>query len=141
MSLDIAPMVAEIPLGAVDASVPFEQPVFMRSTYTRILEVNLVDVATKTGNAANYGTYQLINKGTTGTGTTVVASRSSDTVTTDDFTPYVAWPLTLNATESNLEIAPDSVLHFLATESNPTSGDLTKALLVIEYAIGYGGGI
>lgn len=142
MSLDISPLRVSIPLGSVDASGPEDRPVLYVSKAIRVLGVYLIDSTAKTGHADNKGTYEVINKGTAGAGTAVVATRTTDTPTTDDIAAFDAWPLTLNADETVLEIAAGSVLSFTAAEAGTaTSGDLVEACLVIEYADGYGGGI
>lgn len=142
MSLDTEPRKVCVVLGTVDASGPDERTVFVSSTPVRFLRATLVDQAAKTGHADNYGKYEIINKSTTGSGTTVVASRYTDTPTTDDITAYVAWGLVNSTTTANLEIAANEVLTFKASEQgNAGSGDLTDGLLVIEYADGTGGGI
>jgi hypothetical protein len=142
MSSDLSPLVATYALGQIDASGPEEKPVFSHSKAVRILGVRLLDTAAKSAHADNKGTYSLINKGSDASGTDVVATRIGDTPTTDDIAAYVPWPLTLNTDETTLEIDAGEVLSFKAEEAGTAgSGDLTDALLVIEYAIGYGGGI
>ena len=139
MGLDTEPRHAIVPLGTVDASGPDERPVFVANDACRILAVNLVDTAAKTGHADNYGKYELINKGAAGAGTGVVASRYSDTPTTDNIAAYVAWPLTVSGTASLLNLDAGNVLQFKASEEgSAASGDLTDALLVIEYTVGEG---
>lgn len=142
MSRDFEPLKIVINLGAVDASGPDERTVFVSSNPARFIAANIVDGVAKTGHANNYGTYEIINRGQAGAGTTVVASRSTDTPTTDDIDDYVAWPLTNSTTKANLEITAGDVLTFKASEEgSATSGDLTEATLILEYADGTGGGI
>lgn len=142
MSTDLQPLLAVIPLGQIDASGPEEKPVFSHSKRTRILGSWLSDTANKVAHADNKGTYSLINKGLAAAGTGVVATRITDTPTTDNITAHVKWPLTLNADESVLELAAGEVVSFKAEEAGTAgSGDLTDAVLFIEYAIGTGGGI
>lgn len=131
-----------IPLGTVDASGPDTRPVFVATERCRLLGASIVDVTAKTGHANNYGTYALIDMGTDGSEAVTVATRATDTPTTDDIAAYVEWPLTLNTTPANLELEEGTVLIFSGTEAgSATSGDLVDALLVISYQNGYGGGV
>lgn len=140
MSTAAEPRQVCIPLGVVDASGPQDIPVFVASVAIEILGVYLMDTTAKSGHADNNGTYSIINKGVAGDGTAVVATRVTDTPTADDIAAFVDWPITLSATEANLEVAAGSVLSFTAAEAGTaTSGDLVKACLVLEYAVGYSG--
>lgn len=142
MSSAAEPRQAVILLGSIDASGPEDIPVFVASVPIEVLGVDLIDTAAKSGHGTNKGTYSILNKGAAGSGTAVVATRVTDTPTTDDIAAFVRWPITLSATKSLLEVAAGSVLSFTASEAGAaTSGDLTNAALVIEYAVGYSGGV
>lgn len=143
MSLSNAPLVHIAKVGAMDASATPEAVVFVAPTQgCRILGINLIDNTAKTAHADNKGTYAILNKGAAGDGTTSVASRVTDTPTTDDIAAYVPWPITLTTTLANLEIAGGRVLTIKATEAGTaTSGDLVDCSVQILYAEGYGGGI
>lgn len=131
-----------VPLGSVDASGPDVRAVFCPSTRCAIKKVMLIDSTAKSGHAANYGTYSLINKGTAAAGTTVIASRATDTPTTDDIAAWVRWNVTMNTDMNAWEVQPNEVVVFQAAETGTAdSGDLVEALLVIEYDTDHGGGL
>jgi hypothetical protein len=61
----------------------------------------------------NNRTYSLINKGADGTGTTVVATRT--TVTGNDLSEFDEWELTLSATAANLVVTDGDILAWSST--------------------------
>ena len=142
MSTAMEPRQTVVYFGQIDASAPEALPVFVASVPIEILGVYLLDTAAKVGHANNKGTYSIINKGLAGAGTTVVATRVTVAPTTDDIAAFVKWPLTLSAFTNRLEVAAGEVLAFTASEAGTaTSGDLTDATIIIEYAVGYSGGV
>lgn len=72
--------------------------------------VTITPEAALTANATNFRTFRLLNKGTDGSGTTVVASFATDTVTTDDLVAFDEKALTLSATPANLVVAEGDIL-------------------------------
>jgi hypothetical protein len=84
-----------------------------------VVAVYLTDVdGGVTANATNYATVTVTNRGTDGTGTTVIASRATDTVTTDDVSQYVPWTVTLSTTDSELIIERGETLSIAITKAN-----------------------
>lgn len=63
-----------------------------------------------TAHGTNYRTFRLLNKGAAGSGTTVVASFATDTVTTDDLTAFVEKSIDLSATPADLVVAAGDLL-------------------------------
>lgn len=142
MSLDIEPRVSVVRIGAMDASGAPEKTIFVAPCRCRILGVSLIDNTAKTAHADNKMITAVYNKGAAGDGTTVVASRTGDTPTTDDIVAFVPWPLDLSTTIANLELAAGRVLTAKVTEAGTeTSGDLVDAVWEVTFAEGYGGGI
>jgi hypothetical protein len=85
-----------------------------------VQEVVIVPEAAVTANATNYRTFRVINKGSAGAGTTVVASFATDTVSTDDLVAFDEKSITLSGTAANLVIAEGDVL--VADETVAASG-------------------
>ena len=142
MSLDIEPRVSVVRIGVMDASAGPEQAIFVAPCRCRIIGISLVDNTAKTAHADNKVITTVYNKGAAGDGTTVVASRTGDTPTTDDIAAFVPWPLDLSTTIANLELPAGRVLTAKVTEAGTAaSGDLVDAVWVVTYAEGYGGGI
>jgi hypothetical protein len=109
-----------------------EIPVFRAERRCKIEAVRLVNMAAITGNASNYGTFALTNRGTAGSGTTSVASRATDTATTDDVAAKVPWTVTLSTTPANLYVEADEELTASWTITG-TGDDLTQALIEVDY--------
>lgn len=63
-----------------------------------------------TAHGTNYRTFRLVNKGAAGSGSTVIASFATDTVTTDDLTAFVEKAITLSATPADLVVAAGDLL-------------------------------
>lgn len=109
-----------------------EVPVFRASQRCKITGVRLVNMAAITGNASHYGTFALTNRGTAGSGTTSVASRATDTATTDDVTAKVPWTVTLSTTPANLYVEAGEELTASWTITG-SGADLTEASVEIDY--------
>jgi hypothetical protein len=75
-----------------------------------VAEVVIIPEAAVTANATNYRTFRVINKGSAGAGSTVVASFATDTVTTDDLVAFDEKSITLSGTAANLVLAENDVL-------------------------------
>lgn len=131
--------VQSVYLGAFTGSDETELPVFSPDQPIVVTGVKITDITGVTANASNYGTATLYNRGTAGAGTTSVAARATDTVTTDDITAKVPWALVLSTTAADLEVAEDEALAFKWTEAG-TGQDLGGALVEIEFEWGTGKG-
>jgi hypothetical protein len=75
-----------------------------------VAEVVIIPEAAVTANATNYRTFRVINKGSAGAGSTVVASFATDTVTTDDLVAFDEKSITLSGTAANLVLTENDVL-------------------------------
>lgn len=75
-----------------------------------VSSVSITPEAALTADATNYRTFRLVNKGQDGSGTTVVASFATDTVTTDDLVAFDEKALTLSAVDGALDVAEGDVL-------------------------------
>jgi hypothetical protein len=105
---------------------------FIPDAKVKILSVKLVNQAAITGNASNYGTLTVYNRGAAGTGTTAVAQRATDTATTDDVTANVPWEVTLSSTPAALYVEAGEALTCEWAQTG-TGGDLTEASVMIAY--------
>jgi len=130
-------------IGTVDASGPAYATVFIAPCRCVIVGADIVCSATKAIGSANYGDYNIQNKGTTGSGTTEVASLSTKTGEADvnALAADKAEAMTLSTTVASLEVDEGESLQFAATEAGTaTSGDLAEAYVAIHYVPGTGVG-
>lgn len=136
---DLYPQVMTIQWGAVDASATPTKYVHF-GTNVRILGVSLLDTAAHPyTNAASYGTITVLNGGTTGAGTTSVASRSYGGATADAIVATSPYALTMSTADGACNIDDGDVLIIKFTETGTaTCGDLTAAVVNIRYALGSG---
>jgi len=139
MGLDIQPQTAVAYLGPFTGSTGTELPCFAAEVACRIVAIDAVDITGITAHASNNGILTVTNKGTTGSGTTSVAARTTDTVSTDDIDAFAAWAITLSTTQANLEVAAGESLAFKLTEAG-TGQDLGGVAIAVHYAIGSGAG-
>lgn len=75
----------------------------------------MVPEANLTANATNYRTWQLVNKGQDGNGTTVVATFASDTVTTDDLADFDEKAYVLSVVANATDVAAGDILAVVET--------------------------
>jgi hypothetical protein len=85
-----------------------------------VTSVILIPEGNVTANATNYRTISVLNKGQSGSGSTVVATLALDTPTTDDLTAYDEKTVPLSGTAANLVVAAGDVL--AASETVAGSG-------------------
>lgn len=85
-----------------------------------VSEVTIVPEAAVTAHATNYRTFRVVNKGSAGAGTTVVASFATDTVSTDDLVAFDEKALTLSVVAGATTVAAGDVL--VADETVAASG-------------------
>jgi len=103
-----------------------------------------ITVTTSTGIAAdktNIATVTATNLGSAGAGTTVVATRTTDSDVTGSgaIVAKVPWTLINSATAANLEIEAGDVLEIAFTEGGTAaSGDMTNVTLNINTIPGAG---
>jgi len=122
-------------LGAL-TSDGAERLVLTTSRPLTITKAYLLNEGAITANDTNYLTGSLINRGTNGSGTTVVAQRST-TVAGGGVSAKVPWELTLSSGAANLVLDAGEALSYAHAESG-TGQDLTDAQLVVEYVLGTG---
>lgn len=72
--------------------------------------VTIIPEANLTADATNYRTFSLINKGTNGNGTTVVATFATDTPTTDDLADFDEKAITLSVVSGATTVTEGQVL-------------------------------
>jgi glutamine amidotransferase PdxT len=82
--------------------------------------VKIVPEAALTANATNFRTFRVLNKGQSGSGSTVVATFATDTPTTDDLAAFDEKSIPLSGTAANLVVAAGDVL--AADETVAASG-------------------
>lgn len=75
-----------------------------------VTAAKLVPEANLTANATNYRTWTIVNKGSDGNGTTVVATFAADTPTTDDMADFDEKSFTLSAVTGATTVAEGDVL-------------------------------
>lgn len=86
----------------------------------KVQEVTLVPEAAVTGNATNFRTFRVVNKGQAGVGTTVVASFATNATPANDLVAFDEKTVTLSVTASDLNLAAGDVL--VADETVGASG-------------------
>lgn len=102
LSADVDPQATK---GTEQSRVIGESPV----TGT-VTEATMVPVAAVTAHAENYRTYNVVNKGSDGKGTAVVASFKGDTPETDDLAAFDEKVLTLSTEAAKLVVNEGDVL-------------------------------
>lgn len=109
---DTAPRVEklEATIAAAGAGAAQDQVVGEAPFAGEVTSVKIVPEAALTAHATNYRTFRLVNKGQAGSGTTVVASFATDTVTTDDLAAFDEKALTLSAVADATDVAAGDVL-------------------------------
>lgn len=137
MGLDTEPLSVAAQLAAYTGTDQ-TLPVWATPQKVRITGVDLIAATTVTGHTTDNATLNVINKGTNGAGSTVVASKAFTSGV--NAAAFDRTAVTLSTTKANLEIAADSVLAVQWVEGG-TGVDLPASALVIQYAVGYGGGI
>src|SRR4051812_10669288 len=80
-----------------------------------VREATLLPEAAVTGNATNFRTFQVVNKGQSGAGSTVVASFATSATPANDLTAYDEKAMTLSATAANLVVAEGDILAAVET--------------------------
>lgn len=101
----------------LEASVPaagaavLQDQVIGRAPISGVVSaVSIIPEAALTAHAANFRTFQVINKGQDGAGATIAASRATDTPTTDDLVAFDDKSIDLSGTPANRRVAAGDVL-------------------------------
>jgi len=94
------------------AAVSQENPAYRNGfgASLRLVGAAFVSKAGITGDATNYNTVSLLNKGLLGAGTTPMASKAFDTPGDDDVPAYGSGALDLAAAEADRILAPGEVM-------------------------------
>lgn len=82
-----------------------------------VASAKIIPEANLTANGTNYRTWQIVNKGQDGNGTTVVATFASDTPTTDDLADFDEHMLTLSAVAGATTVTQGDVLAVVETHT------------------------
>lgn len=85
-----------------------------------VKEVTLVPEAAVTGNATNFRTFRVVNKGQAGAGTTVVGSFATNATPANDLVAFDEKTVPLSVTAADLVVAAGDVL--IADETVGASG-------------------
>ena len=85
------------------------------SGISHVMAVDVFNGSNLATHATNYVTFKLINLGTDGSGTTVIATASTSQTTGSAMTANVAFPLTITA--ANKVVADGETLGFIYDES------------------------
>lgn len=80
-----------------------------------VTAVSIVPVAAVTAHGTNYRTFQVQNRGQSGSETTVIATFATDTPTTDDLAAFDEKAVPLTATVADLNVAEGDQLAVLET--------------------------
>lgn len=96
--------------GAAQSRVIGESP-----ADATVVAVSIVPVAAVTAHGTNYRTFAVVNKGQSGSGSTVIASFATDTVTTDDLAAFDEKALVLSSTPADLSVAEGDILAAVET--------------------------
>ncbi len=75
-----------------------------------VTAVKIVPEAAGVANATNFRTFRVVNKGASGSGSTVVASLATDTPTTDDLKAFDEKVIPLSGTAADLVVKEGDVL-------------------------------
>ena len=87
----------------------------------RVTEISFTPEAAETGDNTNSRTYQLVNKGNTGAGTTVIGTISLPTGT--NLAAFDEKNATLSVTASDLVVTADDVLAWVSTHTGTGTAD------------------
>lgn len=117
-----APLVRTIEgdVGAASAGDAQDQVIGEAPFAGTVTGVSITPEAALTADATNFRTFRLVNKGQDGSGTTVVASFATDTVTDDDLVAFDEKAIPLSGTAANLDVAEGDIL--VADETTDGTG-------------------
>jgi len=93
--------------------------------------VEIYNSASLATHATQYITLKLVNLGTAGTGTTVVASASTSQTGGSAITANKVWPLTV--TSANATFTDEQVLGFVRNEAHTDAGALAACVVKVYY--------
>lgn len=127
-------LVFSFPLAAAAAADDAEQGLMVAPHRMQVVAAYVLDTTGTAKDAAEYRDYEIVNVGTAGAGTDIVAEES----TTDTaITAKVPWALTLSTTHSKLIVERGEAL-ILDADSTGSTGkavNITGVLVIIAKAI------
>lgn len=97
-----------------------------------VTAVKFLTAGTITADGTNYTTLALNKYDGAGGSATIVASRATDTVTTDDVAAGVPWALTLSGTAANLDVDAGEVLGVTGVKASAGVA-VPAGIIVVEY--------
>jgi len=137
MGTDLQPITIRVPAVAYTGTSQ-ELPLGSVAVNARILAARLIAQTDITGHTTNYSTLTIKRKGAAGTATTAVATLALTSGV--DVKAFVPKAITLTTTKANLELSAGHALSWSWVEAG--SGlDLPDAVIEVDLALGYGGGI
>lgn len=100
----------EATVPAAGAAVTQDQAVDKAPFDGTVSSVTIVPEANLTANGTNYRTFRLVNKGQSGSGSTVIATFATDTPTTDDLAAFDEKTIPLSGVAGATTVAEGDVL-------------------------------
>lgn len=143
MAKDFEPMVNVTHIGTVDVSAAVHRNIFIAPCACVLKRVAIINGTAKAKDKDNNLTATVKNLGSAGTGTTTVATQSTDSDVTGSvaISADIPWELKLSTTLANLELADGDVLQLQFTEGAAGAGDLdAEAAVIVEWVPGNGPG-
>ena len=130
------PQVVEfkLPVAWGTAATVSEEVSFRAPHPLRINDVRFTPDSAITGNATNFATLRVRNKGLAGTGTTVMATLAFDTPTTDDVAAFDEKAIPVSATSANRNAVEGDVIAVEKTVGG--TGLAIDGVLTVEYVSG-----
>ncbi len=119
-------------VGSLVGSSATEVALLEAPVRLRVNKVSLLNGDAIAAHADNYGTGTVYNKGTTGSGTTSVAAKTTKTETGAAVVAFAGWDLVMSTTPANLVLEVGESLAFKWSEAG-TGQDLTLANVQIEW--------
>jgi len=114
------------------AATDFEIPLMIADVAGTLVSAKVVG-GSGIGQATNYSSLAVINKGAAGAGTTNMASYAFDNGTTHALTAYVPLALTNDGTPANLNFVAGDVITLKKTHT--ASGQALPSILLVEVVI------
>lgn len=117
MSPDSAPLTRTLSatVPAAGAAVTQDEAIGEVPFDGSVTGASITPEANLTANATNYRTFQIVNKGLDGNGTTVIATFATDTVTTDDLADFDEKAITLSVVADATDVLQGQILAAVET--------------------------
>jgi len=126
--------ILQVPLDADGSFTVASASTFRADRDITVVSAYFLTAGTVTAHGTNFTTLKLNKYDGAGGTATLVASRATDTVTTDDVAALVPWALVNSATAADLNLAAGNVLGVLGDITGGGSGVATPAgVLIVNY--------